>query len=153
MFAQLHIGSGQDLTFGLEWINGIYANNFTITSGSQNISTYNWSWWMIFIKCLDKQNYVTQNYLYPKLQVTIMQNNNKTAPAPKNVKRMGCFVDFWIKAFWGQTMSLSDLTEVSKFSWKCQLSYDTLFVGLVSKLEPPGTTFFHRVLLDPPTPP
>ena len=40
MFSQLYIGSGQDLTFELEWINGIYANNFTITSGSQNISTY-----------------------------------------------------------------------------------------------------------------
>ena len=31
MFAQLHIGSGQDLTFELEWINGIYANNITTT--------------------------------------------------------------------------------------------------------------------------
>ena len=43
IFAQLPIGSGQDLTFQLEWINGIYANNFTFASGSQNNSSYNWS--------------------------------------------------------------------------------------------------------------
>ena len=30
IFTLLTIGSGQDLTFGLEWINGIYANNFTV---------------------------------------------------------------------------------------------------------------------------
>ena len=30
MFVALPIGSGQDLTFGLEWINGTYANNITI---------------------------------------------------------------------------------------------------------------------------
>ena len=51
---------------------------------------------------------------------------------------------------WGQTMSLTDLNEVSKFSWRCQLSYETLFVGSVSKLEPPETTISHRVILDPP---
>ena len=28
---------------------------------------------------------------------------------------------------WGQTMSLSDLNEVSNFSWRCQLSYETIF--------------------------
>ena len=32
--------------------------------------------------------------------------------------------------FWGQTMHFSDLTEVSNFSWRCQLSYEILFVGL-----------------------
>ena len=31
---------------------------------------------------------------------------------------------------WGQTMSFSDLTEVSNFSWRCQLSYEVLFVDL-----------------------
>jgi hypothetical protein len=51
---------------------------------------------------------------------------------------------------WGQTVSLTDLNEVSKFSWRCQLSYETLFVGSVSKLEPPETTISHRVILDPP---
>ena len=30
MFFTLPIGNGQDLTFGFEWINGTYANNFTI---------------------------------------------------------------------------------------------------------------------------
>ena len=29
---------------------------------------------------------------------------------------------------WGQSMSLNDLTKVSKFSWICQLSYEVLFV-------------------------
>ena len=29
---------------------------------------------------------------------------------------------------WGQSMSLSDLNEVSNFSWRYQLSYETLFV-------------------------
>ena len=29
---------------------------------------------------------------------------------------------------WGQTMSLSNLNEVSNFSWRCQLSYETFFV-------------------------
>ena len=30
MFCVLLIGAGQDITFGLEWINGTYANNFSI---------------------------------------------------------------------------------------------------------------------------
>ena len=30
MFCVLPIGSGFDLTFGLEWINGTYANNFSV---------------------------------------------------------------------------------------------------------------------------
>ena len=30
MFCVLPIGGGFDLTFGLEWINGTYANNFSI---------------------------------------------------------------------------------------------------------------------------
>ena len=51
---------------------------------------------------------------------------------------------------WGQTMSLTDLTEVSKCSWRCQLPYETLFVGLVLKLKPSETTVSHRVILDPP---
>ena len=29
---------------------------------------------------------------------------------------------------WGQSMSLSDLNEVSNFSWRCQLSYETLLI-------------------------
>ena len=51
---------------------------------------------------------------------------------------------------WGQSMSLSDLNEVSNFSWGCQLSYETLSVRSVSKLELPETTISHRVILDPP---
>ena len=47
-------------------------------------------------------------------------------------------------------MSLSDLNEVSNFSWGCQLSYETLSVRSVSKLELPETTISHRVILDPP---
>ena len=31
---------------------------------------------------------------------------------------------------WGKTMTFSDLTEVSIFSWRCQLSYEVLFVEL-----------------------
>ena len=31
MIMQLPIGSGQDHTFGFEWINGTYAINFTST--------------------------------------------------------------------------------------------------------------------------
>jgi hypothetical protein len=34
------------------------------------------------------------------------------------------------KTSWGQTMSFSDLTEVSNFSWRFQLSYEVLFVDL-----------------------
>ena len=30
MFCVLLIGAGQDITFGLEWINGKYANNSTM---------------------------------------------------------------------------------------------------------------------------
>ena len=51
---------------------------------------------------------------------------------------------------WGQTISLTNLNEVSNFTRGCQLSYETLFVGSVSKLEPPETTISHRVILDPP---
>ena len=51
---------------------------------------------------------------------------------------------------WGQSMSLSNLNEVSNFSWGCQLSYETLSVRSVSKLELPETTISHRVILDPP---
>ena len=45
---------------------------------------------------------------------------------------------------WGQTMSLSDLNEVSNFSWRCQLSYETMFVWSVPKLECPETVICHR---------
>ena len=54
------------------------------------------------------------------------------------------------ETFWGQTISLTNLNEVSNFSRGCQLSYETLFVGSVSKLELPETTISHRVILDPP---
>ena len=69
--------------------------------------------------------------------------------------------DFWIfasyffiltsvasKTSWGQTIRLTNLNEVSNFSWGCQLSYETLFVGSVSKLKPPETTISHRVILE-----
>ena len=51
---------------------------------------------------------------------------------------------------WGQTMSFSDLTEVSNFSWKCQLSYEVMFVELEWKLEHPETAISQWVILDPP---
>ena len=51
---------------------------------------------------------------------------------------------------WGQTMSLSDLIEVSNFSWRCQLSYETMFVWSVPKLECPETAISQRAVLDPP---
>ena len=51
---------------------------------------------------------------------------------------------------WGQTMSLSDLNEVSNFSWRCQLSYETMFVWSVPKLECPETAISQRVILTPP---
>ena len=57
--------------------------------------------------------------------------------------------------FWYWPWSLPNHSEAklsasltSKFSWSCQLSYGTLFVGSVSKLEPPETTISHRVILD-----
>ena len=39
------------------------------------------------------------------------------------------------ETFWGQTMTLSDLTEVSNFNWRCQLLYEVLFVELEWKLK------------------
>ena len=45
---------------------------------------------------------------------------------------------------WGHSMSLSNLYEVSKFSWICQLLYETLFVVL--KLKPKETTIY--IILD-----
>ena len=51
---------------------------------------------------------------------------------------------------WGQTMSLSDLNEVSNFSWRCQLSYETMFVWSVPKLECPETAISQWVILTPP---
>ena len=46
---------------------------------------------------------------------------------------------------WGQTMSFSDLTEVSNFSWRCQLSYEVLLVELGWKLKHPETAISQRV--------
>ena len=50
---------------------------------------------------------------------------------------------------WGQSMSLSDLYEVSNFSWICQLSYEVLFVEFEWKLKHPETDISHWALLDP----
>ena len=50
---------------------------------------------------------------------------------------------------WGQTMSLSNLNEVSNFSWRCQLSYETMFVWSVPKLECPETAISQCVILTP----
>ena len=50
---------------------------------------------------------------------------------------------------WGQSMSLSDLNEVSNFSWRCQLSYEVLFVEFGWKLKHPETAISHWALLDP----
>ena len=54
------------------------------------------------------------------------------------------------ETFWGQTMRFSDLTEVSNFSWRCQLSYEILFVELEWKLKHPETAISQRALLDHP---
>ena len=51
---------------------------------------------------------------------------------------------------WGQSMSLSNLNEVSNFSWRCQLSYEILFVEFGWKLKHPETAISHRALLDHP---
>ena len=53
---------------------------------------------------------------------------------------------------WGQTMSLSDLNEVSNFSWRCQLSYETIFLWSVPKLECPETDISQWALLAPSPP-
>ena len=53
---------------------------------------------------------------------------------------------------WGQTMSLSDLNEVSNFSWRYQLSYETMFVWSVPKLECPEIAISQWVILTPPHP-
>ena len=52
--------------------------------------------------------------------------------------------------FWGQSMSLSNLYEVSNFSWICQLSYEVLFVEFEWKLKHPETAFSQWAILDPP---
>ena len=51
---------------------------------------------------------------------------------------------------WGQTMGFSDLSEVSNFSWRCQLLYGVLFVELGWKLKHPETAITQRSLLDTP---
>ena len=53
---------------------------------------------------------------------------------------------------WGQTMSLSNLNEVSNFSWRCRLLYETLFVWSVPKLQCPEIVIWHRDTLTPPQP-
>ena len=57
---------------------------------------------------------------------------------------------FTSETSWGQTMSFSDLTEVSNFSWRCLLSYEVLFVELGWTLKHPETAISQRALLDPP---
>ena len=47
-------------------------------------------------------------------------------------------------------MSLSELYEVSNFSWICQLSYEVLFVELGWNYEHPETAISQRVILTPP---
>ena len=51
---------------------------------------------------------------------------------------------------WGQTMSFSDLSEVSNFSWRLQLLYEVLFVELEWKVKHPETPISQRTLLDHP---
>ena len=63
---------------------------------------------------------------------------------------LDCIDYDWLKTSWGQSMSLSDLNEVSNFSWRCQLSYETLLVWSVPKLECPETIICHRDTLTPP---
>ena len=53
---------------------------------------------------------------------------------------------------WGQSMSLSDLYEVSNFSWIWQLSYEVLFVEFGCKWKHPETTFSQWAILDLPCP-
>ena len=47
-------------------------------------------------------------------------------------------------------MRLSNLNEVSNFSWSCQLLYEVLFVRFRWKLKHPETAISHRALLDHP---
>ena len=54
------------------------------------------------------------------------------------------------KTSWGQTMSFSELTDISNFSWRCQLSYEVLFVELGWELKHPETTISQWALLDTP---
>ena len=44
---------------------------------------------------------------------------------------------FTSETSWGQTMSFSDLTEVSNLTWICHFSYEVLFVELGWKLKHP----------------
>ena len=44
---------------------------------------------------------------------------------------------------WGQTMSFSDLTEVSKFSWRFQLSFEVYYISVRQKLVILG--FSHKI--------
>ena len=53
---------------------------------------------------------------------------------------------------WGQTMSFSDLTEASNFSWRSQLSYEALSVELGWELKHSETTICHRDTLTHKTP-
>ena len=45
---------------------------------------------------------------------------------------------------WGQTVSLSNLTDVSNFTWRCKLLYEVLFVELGWKLKHPETPISQR---------
>ena len=57
---------------------------------------------------------------------------------------------FTSETSWGQTMSFSDLTEVSNFKWRCQLSFEVLFVELWWKLKHAETVNSRCALLDTP---
>ena len=49
--------------------------------------------------------------------------------------------------FWGQTMSLSQLKDVSNFSWRSKLSFEILFLELGWKLKHPETAISQWVIL------
>ena len=49
----------------------------------------------------------------------------------------------------GNALSLNDPTEVSNYRWRCQLSYETHFVWLLSKSETPESIVGRWVILAP----
>ena len=50
---------------------------------------------------------------------------------------------------WGQSMSLSNLNEVSNLRWRWQLSYEKLIVWSILKLDCPETVIYHLTPLHP----
>ena len=91
---------------------------------------------------------------------TILTGFSEIQPRPiKNLKNFGSkitkpifFFNLTLAALVtspGPNFNLSNLNRVSNFSWKCQLSYEILFVSLKWNWE----DFFQNGLNQPPSPP